>query len=576
MKNFTVRFHPGLLRIGLTVACVLFLLLFSSLCRSDSGGGANSAEMSAQEAFAFGERMYRNGILPSGEHMKATVPGGAPARGVTFACAACHLRSGLGAKEDRLIILPINGKKLFQPQFSPYPELEPSERETLLPLKFQTLPLRDAYTDETLALAIREGTNPRGRMLDPIMPRYQLSKEDTKILIDYLRNLNATNSPGASETTLAFATVVTDDVAPEDSEAMLKVFEKWLNSHNNLLRQESEQMGRMINMQLMALSKREWTLAVWVLKGPPDTWQDQLNEYYSKEPVFALLGGISNGPWEQIHRFCETRRIPCILPVTELPVVSLTEYYTLYFSKGYYQEGEAAARYLKNLADTGQPSIVLEVVGFGARPAALAKGFEDTWKETADKPAETIVLRENAPIDAETLAGLMKGRGSCALLLWTGPEAFKALKDLAALSDKPANVIMSSSLLGGGLWDLPIEARQFTLLSYPWREPGEKQVTSPMGGRPFTVNKEYRKNDRRIASRTESLVQLLNNTVPMMERNFYRDYLLDLIDQMEDQILTDYEKLTFVPGKRYASDGCYIMKLGRDSVLTPESDWVQN
>jgi len=100
-----------------------------------------------------------------------------------------------------------------------------------------------------------------------------------------------------------------------------------------------------------------------------------------------------------------------------------------------------------------------------------------------------------------------------------------------------------------------------------------------MGGkRPVVVNKEYRKNDRRIASKTGTVVALLTDALMLMERNFYRDHLLDLIDMMEVQEQTDYELLNFAPGQRYLSDGCYIMRLseGPNPMLIRMSDWDEH
>ncbi len=577
MKKIVIRRHFDPRRIGLAAACVLFLGIFASSCWSGCGDEKGLPGMTAEEALSLGEKMYRNGILPSGELMKAATPGGVQARGTTFACVGCHKRSGLGSREEGIHTLPINGEKLFQPQYSTFPDLTPSERETLLPEKYQGPPLRESYTHDTLGAAIREGLNPSGRRFNPIMPKYQLIDGDLKILICYLANLSSKPSPGVTEKSMAFATVISDDVSQEDRQAMLKILEGYIRSHNSIGGTQGK-MSRTLPSQAMSLGYRDWSLAVWIVKGPPETWQDQLQEYYSKEPVFAMLGGLSNGSWEPIHRFCETQRIPCILPITELPVVSSTDYYTLYFSKGYYQEGEAAARYLNNTAESGNPRDIVQVVGPSLHAKSLARGFEETWKGMGQKPIETITLSDHAPLGGEILSRLVLERKNRDLLLWTGPESYDDLKALAALSDKPATVFMSSSLLEVRLWDLPAEARRFTLVTYPWREPGEKAVAPPMGGRPLVVNKEFRKNDRRIASRTETITDFLTSVLPMLGRNFYRDYLFDLIDQMEDRDITDYEKLSFGPGKRYASEGCYIMQLSKDQnpTLMPKSEWIQH
>ena len=66
-----------------------------------------------------------------------------------------------------------------------------------------------------------------------------------------------------------------------------------------------------------------------------------------------------------------------------------------------------------------------------------------------------------------------------------------------------------------------MDARLFTYFSYPYREPEPKTLAPKVAGqRPIVVNKEYRANDRRIASKTGTAVALLTDALTRMEQNF--------------------------------------------------------
>jgi hypothetical protein len=528
------------------------------------------------QAFIDGERMYRKGVLPSGKKLTVAIQGDVSVPGTTFACASCHNRSGVAVMDETQRIPSINGASLFRTLYPIFPNLSDSEREEL-PARYQAPPFRPAYTEATLSKAIRDGVDPNGRSLIPTMPRYALNDGEMTILVNYLKQLSSSPSPGVTDTTLALATVVTEDVSQAEQDSMFNTLEDMVRSHNAIGNSPGD-MRRMITMQVMYLAFRRYTLSRWVLKGAPNTWRGQLDKFYQAEPVFALIGGISNSGWKPVDEFCEDRQIPCILPITDLPKISNSESYTVYFSKGYYQEGEAVARYLSANPEIVRSGNVVQVLGSGPEANALSAGFRNAWAIAGGKPTKTISMGINESISADWLSkSIAPGRVS-ALLLWAGPGSYDALRSLAAANNHPAIVFLSSTLLAGRLWDLPLEARPYTYLSYIFREPGEKKLPARMGRpKPIVVNKEYRKNDHRVASRTATAAAVLNEAFTRMERNFYRDYLLDVIDAMDVQDTSDYELLNFGPGRRYLSEDCYIMQLsdGPNPTLVRKGDWEE-
>src|SRR5512141_376550 len=289
------------------VLCMAALQLF--VWPPNSFGEPLKPSLSSEEKLRLGERMYREGILPSGEPMLSYIKGDLPISGTAFTCESCHLRSGLGSFEGGVYTPATNGAKLFKPLEMTYIRSD-----------------RPAYTDETLARALRGGVDPRGRVFDDAMPRYPLDDEDMAILISYLKSLSSQFSPGISETTIHFATVMTDDVSQEERDAMLFSLLSFFDSRNRWVtfidQQRAYSVGKFVVMSdTMTTSYNQFlSLSPWLLKGPPATWRSQLEEYYRKEPVFALIGGISKGEWKPIHQFSEDHRIPCLFPNTDFPV----------------------------------------------------------------------------------------------------------------------------------------------------------------------------------------------------------------------------------------------------------------
>src|SRR5437879_4265768 len=173
-----------------------------------------------------GEALYRRGQLPSGEPVQALRQGGATIRGADAACVNCHRRSGLGSSEGRITIPPIAGPYLFiargkslELQGVPFVDTERINHE--------------AYTDESLARAIREGIGANGKPLNYLMPRYQIDDATMAALIDYLKEITVKPAPGVTSAELHFATTITPDADPVKRRGMLDVMNQYFIDKNN-------------------------------------------------------------------------------------------------------------------------------------------------------------------------------------------------------------------------------------------------------------------------------------------------------------------------------------------------------
>ena len=580
-----IYIHQGVLaavfRIILTMMILFALTRGAAVAEIASVNGYTSEEM-----LVLGERMYREGILPNGEAMQAMVSADVPVDGRMFTCVNCHQRSGLGSIEGSVITWPVNGKELYTPRRRTGAWHAAKEKQGpgaaqrwSLPSQYQAADARPEYTDESLDRLLREGVDPAGRTLERGMPRYQINDSDMSVLSHYLKNLSTENDEGVNKNRIRFATVVTEGVSAEDKEAMLAVLKAHIDTHNTQTRphQRRASAGPFYKTEKYG-AYRLFELDVWELTGAPETWRSQLDAFYRAGPVFAMLGGIASGSWAPVHHFCEDRELPCLFPVTDQPVVSDSDWYTLYYSKGLYQEGETAARYLRTTLDIGRDNKLVQIYRTGSNGAILAQGFRENIGDYGVTTITEKKLGVDEPLTEKLLQELFEAQQPAAVLLWldSADLAF-ATEWLAKRSQQSAAVFASWSLLEGDSTAIADRVRDNIYFTYPRDLPANNARKISVLKRWLAIRKIPVTN-LDIQSQMYFLGWMLPGAISHMRSEFFRDYFVESFDMMHDQdyAIAVFPRLTFGPGQRYASKGCYIVQLGEGEQpeLIKKSEWI--
>lgn len=530
-----------------------------------------------------GERIYREGVLPSGRAVRANVQGDVEVEGTQLNCAGCHRRSGFGSSEGAAFVPAVTGALLYNARAQNGADNFRRLFQEVQPARFRARVReprpRPAYTDEALAAALREGVDPTGRALDPLMPRYRLSEEDARHLAAYLKTLSAAPSPGVTSNEIHFATVVAGNVEPEKRRAMLEVMSayfRWKNAETIHLRQRPGRAGPYREDFLDA--SREWVLHVWELKGSPDTWPAQLDAQYRAHPVFALLGGVGGGSWRPVNDFCERAEVPCLFPNTDEPVVSPDNFYSLYLSKGLTVEAEALARYLSEGTRPAEPTRVLQVYRDSGGGAVLARALRRSLKERAATDLRDRVVRPTQKLTRDFWKSLLEEERPAALVLWLGGEDLQTLAPDADAANTVRQLFVSCGLLGESP-RLPADGlRDKIYLTYPFELP------SAEGPHVYRVRKWLRSKgvgptrEERLQLNTYFTLAVAEHSLTRLAGNFFRDYFVESVEQETESTTNPgvFPHLSLGPGQRFASKGCYIVRptANAQGGLEPASGWL--
>jgi mono/diheme cytochrome c family protein len=495
---------------------------------------------------ADGRRIYRQGILPSGEPLTAIVVGDVPILGTQFSCHNCHGLSGLGAIEGKYIVPPIAGRFLYAASAQPN---------------------RPAYDNDSLARALRDGIDPTGRVLDPLMPRFVLSDDEIADLAAYLKGLSSGPSPGVDDEVIRLATVVTDDVDPDEREAVLAVLQTFVEEKNRQTRLESERWnrGKTPDSKLHTLY-REWVLDVWTLSGAREDWDEQLESHYRRAPVFAMMGGLSAGSWSPVGRFCERHEIPCLFPATDMPDAGKADLYTLYFSRGLDLEADLIADHLA----TNPPAGVIQVYCAEAPARAAEKLRAALLQEGITVNDLGFDCGKSLPV-AE-LTARMAAMPDAAVILWLRREQLASLEQPLPA----ARIYLSSTLLErdlDGPWPASSEA---VFVAHPFYLPGASDSAMRrflLWARTRGVEIRY----PRLQAEAFFACFATKDALTHVRRYLVRDYVLDSLDHAQGlaSYVPIYPRATLGPRQRFLTKGGYLLPVVDGRADTTNAAWIQ-
>ena len=138
--------------------------------------------------------------------------------------------------------------------------------------------------------------------------------------------------------------------------------------------------------------------------------------------------------------------------------------------------------------------------------------------------------------------------------------------------------LLFAGLLGdAGLRELPDNIRNFSYFTHPYSLP-EESAKSLMVLRRWLKVRDIPLLNETIQSKMYFIGWMLSGVVRHMRRNYYRDHFLDVWDMMNDETyaISVYPRVSFGPGQRFATKGCYVVQLTPEpeSKLVRRSDWI--
>jgi ABC-type branched-subunit amino acid transport system substrate-binding protein len=516
-----------------------------------------------------GKNIYMHGKLSSGEDVIATTIGDVQLTGDQAACVNCHRHSGLGSVEGTTVAPAITGEILFSEQKIKAHRYQPLTNQTPYALD------RPAYTENSLKNTLISGVDINGNPLDILMPRYTFSENDYKYLHAYLNSLSI-NDAGVTDTILHIATIIDERVSTGKINTMLSTLERYISDLNSGTRREVERTAQApIQKEWLYRGYRKYKLHVWKLTGEPGSWQKQLNNYYDKTPVFAVVSGISKDSWKNIDKFCNAREVPCILPNTRTPGYSANNFYTLYFNAGPHNDASVIARYFQNNALDNNADSIVQLYD--------ATSYSEIARNTLHEEITSNGKYNISSVSLETINNkhgidqYIKNKNTT-VIIWSEKLDASLLEVLSRNKNKIKSVFIpyylaTSSETRNKLGNIGIDI----LTSYPYVKPSS-EPRATIRSNLWARSRKIDTTEKAVFTNTFTAINLLLKSIKHVRSHFNRAYIIELLEHKLDKaVLTGmYPKLSIGPNQRYASRGGYIMKAPANASLPlqPISQWL--
>ncbi len=494
--------------------------------------GAAPVRSAGPELLEQGRRIYMEGLLGDGQPLRASAAGGTHLQEQGAACVLCHRRSGMGSREGSLAIPAIAAPLLFSPPVPLTPRRLAANAEPLTGSRQDT---RAAYDDATLARALRQGLDSSGRALDALMPRYALGEQDLQALTAYVRQLSVAPPAGLQDGVLHLASIITPDADPLRADTVRSTMQAWARAGP------------------LGGAAMDWQ--AWQLSGPPSGWQQQLQVYQQRQPVYAVLSGAGRAEWTPVRDFCEQAALPCLFPIVDMAPSGATDFYSVYFSRGVPVEAHMLARHIHELAKPVPRVIQLYADAAGEAAADLLH------QGLAGLPDDRRRWQAQGPDSAGPLNLLADVRPDDLLVLWLRPAELAQL--LRALPRGPVSerVVLSAQLAAPQQVDLPDAWRPRTRWVSAHADPQRLYGKSVLGLQPWAEHLQLPLDERALLAEIYAATYFFADALARMRISWSQDYLLETLENANfgRPAGAAFFTLSLAAGQREAAKGGHLL-----------------
>jgi len=485
--------------------------------------GAQAAELRPAERA--GKKVYLEGESPSGGEITARIGRDASALpGSVAACGSCHGADGLGRPEGGALPTEVTWSALSKP----YGHAHPNGRK------------HPAYDARNLARTIREGVDPAGNSLDPVMPRYSMSDADMASLLAYIKVVEHDLDPGIGKGSVRIGTALpTKGKLADVGSGMRKLLAARIAELNR---------GGGVNGR-----KLELTVAGY--DSDAGSGLDAVKRLAGKDRVFALVSGFFPAAEGEVAAYAESEKIPLVGPFTLFArQPESVNPWVFYLMGGLREQARVLAAYASR--DLGiEPALVAIVHPKDERAADAAAAAR---AQLGPKGSQADVVGYSGALPDAALVARLRDRGVRAVLFLGSDAELAAFAREADAAGFAPYLLGSGTLAARAATRAPASFQGRLLLAYPSIPSDESPAAAAELAR---LRSQAKITDRNRASQVAAFVafDVLVEGMRRAGRNLSRERLVAALEGLYDFEPGLLRPLRYGPNRRVGTLGGYVV-----------------
>jgi ABC-type branched-subunit amino acid transport system substrate-binding protein len=487
------------------------------------GGQAWAAELTATQRA--GKKIYLEGESPSGAEITVRIGRDASTLpGTAATCGSCHGADGLGRPEGGALPTGVTWPELVRP----HGHVHPNGRS------------HPAYDERSLARALRDGADPAGNPLDPVMPRYTMPDADMASLIAYLKVLERDLDPGIGQSSVRIGVVLpTRGRLADVGTGMRKVLEARVAGLN----------------RRGGVNGRKLDLLVEGYDADAGSGLDAARRLLQKGKVFALLSGFFPSSEGEVGSLAESEKVPLIGPFTLFASqADSVNPWVFHLMSGLRDQARVLAAYAaRDLAiEPGLLAIVHPEDERGADAAAAARS------QLGARAAQAEVISYAGTLPDPALAARLGAKGVRAVIFLGSDAEFAAFARAADAAGFTPYLLAPGTLAARAAARAPASFQGRVLLAYPSIPSDETPAAAAELAR---IRTQARISDQNRASQVAAFVafDVLVEGLRRAGRHLSRERLVASLEALYDFENGLLRPITYGPNRRVGALGGHVV-----------------